>query len=100
MENSRQEKGRQKIIIHNLKDDRVRREYQAVIADLYDEEARTCGCASGTDVERAWNELKDGIVGAATKVCGTTKRRRGHALTMTWWNEEVKSALEKKKGLY
>ena len=69
VKNSSQVRGRQKIKIRNLKDDRVRREYQAVIAELY-EEARAGGCASGKDVELAWKELKEGIVGATTKVCG------------------------------
>ena len=92
-------RGRQKIKIRNLKDDRVRREYQAVIAELY-EEARAGGCASGKDVELAWKELKEGIVGAATKVCGTMRGRSGQVKRTRWWNEEVKSAVQKKKVLY
>ena len=99
VKNSSQVRGRQKIKIRNLKDDRVRREYQAVIAELY-EEARAGGCASGKDVELAWKELKEGIVGAATKVCGTMRGRSGQVKRTRWWNEEVKSAVQKKKVLY
>ena len=99
VKNSSQVRGRQKIKIRNLKDDMVRREYQAVIAELY-EEARAGGCASGKDVELAWKELKEGIVGAATKVCGTMRGRSGQAKRTRWWNEEVKSAVQKKKVLY
>ena len=73
---SRQEWVRQQIKVGKLKDDKVRREYQAVIAELL-EEARARGRTSGTDVELAWKELKEGIVGAAMKVCGTTKKRKG-----------------------
>ena len=81
VKNSRHEKGRQKMKIHTLKNDRVRIECQAVIADLYDE-ARAGGHASGTDVERAWKELEDAIVGATTKVCGIM--RRGQAYRTRW----------------
>ena len=40
---SRQERVRQQIKVGKLKDDRVRREYQAIIAELF-EEARVRGC--------------------------------------------------------
>ena len=99
VKNSSQVRGRQKIKIRNLKDDRVRREYQAVIAELY-EEARAGGCASGKDVELAWKELKEGIVGATTKVCGSMRWRSGQVKRTRWWNEEVKSAVQKKKVLF
>ena len=79
---SRQEGVRQQINIHNVKDEKVRRE-----------------CTLGKDVELAWKELKEGIVGAGMKVCGTT-RRRGEAKRTRWWNEEVKYAVRKKKMMY
>ena len=34
------------------------------------------------------------------KVCGTTRKRRGEAKRMRWWNEEVKSEVRRKKVLY
>ena len=43
-----------------------------MIAEMYEE-------ARGTDIEVAWKELKDGIVGAAMMVCGCTRRRKGEA---------------------
>ena len=48
----------------------------------------------------AWKELKEGIVGAETKVCGTMRWRSGQVKRTRWWNEEVKSAVQKKKVLY
>ena len=30
---------------------------------------------SRADAEKAWNELKEGIVGAASRVCGIVKMR-------------------------
>ena len=97
MKKSRQEWVRQQIKVGRLKDARVRREYQAMITDLF-EDARTKGCTSGTDVELAWKNLKEGIVGAARKVCGTTRMRRGEAKRTRWWNEEC--AVRRKKVLY
>lgn len=67
---SRQERERQQIKVGNVKDDKMIRECQAVIAELY-EEARAAGWASGTDVEMAWKELQEGIVWQQCKVCGT-----------------------------
>ena len=92
---NRQEEGsgRQQMKLCKLKDEKVKREYQAVIAELYEG-------ARGTDIEMAWKELKDGLVGAAMMVCGSTRRRKGEAKRMRWWNEEVKSAVRKKKVLY
>ena len=73
---SRQEWVKQQIKVGKLKDDKVRREYQAAIAELL-EEARARGRTSGTDVELAWKKLKEGIVGAVMKVCGTARKRKG-----------------------
>ena len=40
------------------------------------------------NVGKAWNELKEGIVGAAIRVCGIVKMRRGEKRSR-WWNREV-----------
>ena len=69
---NRQEEGRQQIKLCKLRDEKVRREYQAVIAEVYEG-------ARGTDIERAWKELKDGIVGAVMIVCGSARGRKGEA---------------------
>ena len=95
---SRQEGVKQQINMHNVKDEKVRREYQAAITELF-KEACARECTLGKDVELAWKELKEGIVGAGMKVCGTT-RRRGEAKRTRWWNEEVKYAVRKKKMMY
>ena len=39
-------------------------------------EARAKGYMSGEDVEKAWNELKEGLVGAVSRVCGIVRMRR------------------------
>ena len=96
---STQERVRQQIKVGKLKDDKVRRKYQAAIAELF-EEARARGRTLGTDVELVWKELKGGIVGAAMKVCGTTRKRRGETKRTRLWNEKVKCAVRKKKVLY
>ena len=40
------------------------------------------------NVEKAWNELKESIVGAAIRVCRIVKMRRGEKRSR-WWNQEV-----------
>ncbi len=96
---SRQEGVSQQIKIHNLKDEKVRREYQAVITELFVEacarEHTYIGKGCGIGVEG----VEGRYCGAAMKVCGTT-RRRGETKRMRWWNEEVKCAVRKKKMMY
>ena len=53
----------------------MRREYQTAVEQKC-EEARTKEYMSGEDVEKAWNELKEGIVGATSRVCGIVRMRR------------------------
>ena len=89
----REGSGRQQIKLCKMKDEKVRREYQAVIAELYEG-------ARGTDIEMAWKELKDGLVGVAMMVCWSTRGRKGKANQTRWWKEEVKSAVRKMKVLY
>ena len=64
------------IRIDRLKDVELRREYQAAVEQKC-EEARAKGHTSEEIVGKAWNELKEGIVGAASRVCGIVKMRRG-----------------------
>ena len=92
MKRRRQEGDTRQIRIDNLKNDEVRRKYQEMIAELY-KEAEARGGVSETDVERAWKELKECIVGAVMRVCGTTRRRKGEVKRTRWWNEEVKGAV-------
>lgn len=37
-------------------------------------------------VEKAWKELKEGIVRAAIRVCGIVKKRRNGEKRSRWWN--------------
>ena len=77
----------------------MRWEYQEVIREKF-EEAKVKGCMSGDDVEKSWSELKEGLVGASSGVCGIVKRRHGGGKRSRWWNEEVKLAVRRKKLLY
>ena len=63
----------------------MRREYQTVV-EWKCEESRAKGYMSKEDVEKPWNELKEGIVGAASRVCGIFRMRRGEKRSR-WWNE-------------
>ena len=50
---------------------------------------------TGEDVERAWKELKGGIVEAACVGLLNGQRVYGKK-RLRWWNEEVKEAVKKK----
>ena len=39
--------------------------------------------------QKPWNELKEGIVGAANRVCEIVKMRKGEK-RLRWWNEQVR----------
>ena len=58
----------QHIWIDRLKHEEVRREYQAAV-ERKCEIAKAKGYMSREDVEKAWNELKEGIVGTASIGC-------------------------------
>ena len=53
---------------------------------------------SKEDVEKPWNELKEGIVGAASRVCEIFRMRRREKRSR-WWNE-VRELVRKKKLMY
>ena len=72
----------------------MRREYQTAVKRKC-EEARAKGHMSGEDVEKAWNELKEGKVSAASRVCRIV-RMRGEKRSRRW-NEEVREVARKKK---
>ena len=44
--------------------------------------------------------MREGIVGAARKVCGVAKGRKGGENRTRWWNDEVESAVRRKKVMY
>ena len=54
---------------------------------------------SGENVEKAWNELKEGIVGAASRVSGIVRMRRSGKKRSRWWNE-VRELVRKKKLMH
>ena len=89
----------QQIRIDRLNDNEVKWEFQAVVRAKF-EEARAKGHMAGEDVEKAWKELKEGIVEAASRVCGVVKRTKCRKKRSRWWNEEVREAVKKKKLMY
>ena len=54
---------------------------------------------SGEDVEKAWIELKEGIVGAASRVNGIVRMKRRGEKRSRWWND-VRELVRKKKLMY
>ena len=52
------------------------------------------------DVKMTWKEMKEGIVGAVRKVCGVVNERIGCEKQTKWRNDETKSAVKQKKGMY
>ena len=75
----------------------MRRKYQAAVEQKC-EESRAKGYMSRVDVEKPWNELKDGIVGVTSRVCGIVRMRRGEKRSR-WWNE-MRELVRKKKLMY
>ena len=65
----------QRIRIDRLNDIEVKWEFQAVVRVKF-EEARAKGHMAGEDVEKAWKELKEGIVQGARRMCGVVKRTK------------------------
>ena len=63
------------------------------------EKARAKGHMAGKNVEKAWKELKEGIVEAARRVCGIVKKTISRKKRLRWW-EKVKEAVRKKKLMY
>ena len=67
---------RQQIKINKLKDVEVKRKYQVIMSEM-------CVAYEGKrywtkgDVEMAWKEMREGIVGAVRKACGVVKGRKG-----------------------
>jgi len=90
---------RQQIKINKLKEDEVRNKYQVMMGEMY-EACKVKRYVADGDVEMAWKEMKEGIVGAARMVCGVAKGRKGSEKRTRWWNDEVKSAVRRKKVMY
>ena len=61
----------------------MRRDYQTAV-ERKCEEARAKEYMSIEDVEKAWNELKEGIVGAASRVCGIVRMKRRGEKRSRW----------------
>ena len=90
---------KQQIKINRLKDANFRRKYQVMIGETYDVVKEEKYWTDG-DVEKTWEVMREGIVGAARKVCGVVKGRKGGENRTRWWNDEVESAVRRKKVMY
>ena len=73
----------------------VRRKFQREL----DIRLRQGACKREEGVEKAWQSFRDTIKDVAEKVVGKS-RKRGQRRATSWWNEEVKSAVRRKKELY
>ena len=90
----------QQIRSDRLNDNGVKWKFQALVR-AKSEEARAKGHMAGEDVERAWKELKEGIVEAESRVCGVVKWTKSRkSKRPRWWNEDVKEAVKKTKLTY
>ena len=50
------------------------------------------------DAPNLWNTFKNSMLQACDEVCEKKKRRKNHG--DTWWNEEVKKAIQQKRVAY
>ena len=51
-----------------------------------------------TGVEKAWQSFRDTTKDVAEKVVGNSRKRgQRKATSLSWWNEEVKTAVRRKK---
>ena len=75
---------KQQIKINKLKDGEVRRKYQVIMSEMYEAYEGKRYWTEG-DVEIAWKEMREGIVGAARKVCGVVKGRKECGKQTRWW---------------
>ena len=51
------------------------------------------------DLDKCWDVFKQGMTGAADRVCGWTKGPPRHEATW-WWNDEVDRAIKEKRRLF
>ena len=89
----------QQIKLNKVKAGEVRRKYQVIMSEMYEAYEGKRYWTEG-DVEMAWKEMREGIVGAVRKACGVVKGRIGCGKQTRWWNEEVKSTVRWKKVMY
>ena len=76
----------QRIRIDRLNDNEVKWEFQAVDSAKF-EEVKAKGHMAGEDIEKAWKEVKECIVEAASRVRGIVKRTKSRKKRSKWWNE-------------
>ena len=88
---------KERIKVEKLKSVEIRRAYQIGMA-------KRCGevnhAIQGGSVEEVWKVVKECMLGAATGACGIAKRRNVVKKRTRWWNDEVQSAVRRKKLLY
>ena len=75
------------------------REYQERLGELYKVHKVKRYWTEG-DVELAWKEMKECIVGTARNLCEVVKGRKESDTHTRWWNDEVKVAVRRKKSMY
>ena len=86
---------KQKLRLNKLMEKEVRRKFQREL----DIRLRQRACKREEEVENTWQGFRDTIKDVAEKVIGRSRKRRQRRAT-SWWNEEVKTAVRRKKELY
>ncbi|CAG4935957.1 unnamed protein product [Parnassius apollo] len=54
-------------------------------------------CMKELDLENVWQNVKKGLVHAATEVCGVSKRKNERKNNTLWWDDEIRMEVEAKK---
>ncbi|CAG5035251.1 unnamed protein product [Parnassius apollo] len=54
-------------------------------------------CMKELDLENIWQNVKKGLVDAATEVCGVSKRKNERKNNTLWWDDEIRMEVEAKK---
>ena len=85
----------QKLRLNKLMEKEVTRKFQREL----DIRLRQRACKREEGVENTWQGFRDTIKDVAEKVIGRSRKRRQRRAT-SWWNEEVKTAVRRKKELY
>ena len=83
---------KQKLRLNWLKEKEVRRKFHREL----DIRLRQETCKREDGVEKAWESFKDTIKDVPEKVVGRS-RKRGQRGVTSWWNEEVKKTVRRKK---
>ena len=81
----------EKIRVHRLKDTQIREDYQRIL------ETNDKIITNIVDIEESWKNFKDKVKKAAKETCGVTKICNLSRNRTSWWNDEIRVAVQNKK---